>query len=535
MRRLPSLSILLIVFLGSLLPVVGLLAIAYFQAIYHTQGWLSQEVRQSVRRTDRLLETADDQLNQIAADTKGKPSPEALNLVRRTVYNDPRFREVEIVDERGFLVLTSLGEVNPPIPIPQAQRANPKIRSLQMIGLIRTALMQEKSLVLSLPTQGKGEVNLLVDPVVLTYFLADTELGPDGYIAFFDPNGRLITGVGALPDNRSTGKNQFALGSSINPVKALSLDPGQIRVQQSTRNGDLILAGAVPTAWALRYWWQDFILGVPLALLCGIGLTLLFVRFARRSYGIEQDIRVGLENHEFAVYYQPIIDLQTQRCVGSEALLRWQHPELGLILPGVFIPIIEKTGLIQDLSEWVIQKVILDQANLLQSADLYVSINLSPSLLLSKKFLENVRQTLLINALPADRILFEITENRLLETMHLDNMTSFRSAGLRLALDDFGSGYSSLDYLDRFEFDYLKIDRCFVQRIQSQEVCSPIVETLIELGRNLELELVAEGVETEVQRYYLQTRGVQYAQGWLFAKALPLEEFKQFLQNQPSD
>jgi sensor c-di-GMP phosphodiesterase-like protein len=532
MRRSPSPSILLSVFFGSLLPVVALLTASYYQAIWRTQDWLNHEIRQSIQRTNDLLITADDLLNRIAADTGGKVTPDTLNIIRRTVYNDPRFREVGIINSQGDLVMTSLGEVKPPIPIPPEDRAKPSDKSLQVLGVIRTAVMREKSLILSLPTGGEGEVNLLVDPVVLTYFLDDSELGPDGFIAFYQPDGRFVAGVGSAQGRIHLARENQPR-TLLNVAQFFPADPTKIHAQQSTLNGELLLAGEIPYHWALRYWWQNLVLGAPIALISSALLTWVFFRSARRTYGIEQDIRIGLDNNEFEVYYQPIIDLQTRQCVGSEALLRWHHPDLGLILPEVFIPIAEKTGLIRDLSEWVVQRVLRDQVNLPLGNDFYISVNLSPSLLGSQQFLDYVTRLLLTKRLSTHRILFEITENRLIETHHLENMSGFRNLGMRLALDDFGSGYSNLDYLDKFEFDYLKIDRRFVQRIQSNNGQNPIVDTLIELGQNLGLEIVAEGVETEVQSHYLQTYGVRYAQGWLFAKALPLEEFRQFLQHQP--
>jgi sensor c-di-GMP phosphodiesterase-like protein len=205
-----------------------------------------------------------------------------------------------------------------------------------------------------------------------------------------------------------------------------------------------------------------------------------------------------------------------------------------LIAPDVFIPIAEQTGLIRDLSEWVVQQVIQDQADLLNDTYRYVSVNLSPTLLSSNDLLERITQTLAANSFPAQQILFEVTENNLIESAQAIYLGSFRDLGSRVALDDFGTGYSSLDSLNKFEFDSIKIDRCFIQHIQSAEVRNPIVDTLIDLGQNLGLELVAEGVETDAQRDYLQRVGVRYAQGWLFAKALPLADFRQFLQQQRS-
>jgi sensor c-di-GMP phosphodiesterase-like protein len=506
------------VFLGSLVPTVVLLTISYYQAVHRTQVWLKTNLDTATQRTDNLLESAETILTRISADTAGRVSPETFKLIRRYVYNDPRFREAGIIDEQGFLVLSSLGPLNAPIPILPKHRADPHQPSLQVIGPVKTSVMKEESIVLSLPVPKRGEVNLIVDPVVLTYFLDDIELGTNGFIAFVGGDGRILTGVGALRRDR----------------KPLSMNPSNtgIRVRQSTQNGDVTVVGEVPTEWALRYWKQDVITGGLLTLLCSGFLIVLFLKFMQRVSGIEQDIRIGLKNREFEVHYQPIIDLQTNQCVGSEALVRWQHPDLGSILPGVFIPIAEKTGLIQLLSEWIIHQVIQDQADLLaQFPNAYVSINLSPSLLASEAFLTWVVQTLTQSALPVQQVIFEVTENGLIDRLHASNMTKLRRLGAWFALDDFGTGYSSLSYLDKFQFEYLKIDRCFIQRIQADGTTSPICDTVIELGQKLGLQLVAEGVETEEQCQYLRQAGVRYVQGWLFAKAMPLLKFKQFLQN----
>jgi sensor c-di-GMP phosphodiesterase-like protein len=501
----------------TLVPAVVLLTISYFQAIHRTQDWLRDNIDTATRRTDRLLEAAETILTRIGEDTEGRVSPETFNLIRRYVYTDPRFREAGIIDEKGFLVLTSLGPVNPPIPVLPQHRLDPKRKSLQIIGPVKTAVMKERSMILSLPIPKQGEANLMVDPVVFTYFLEDSELGDSGFIVFVGPEGQVLTGVGALPSD---------------PQQWLTkTDGSSIQVRRSTKNGEITIIGSVPTQWALRYWTQDLITGGLLAFFCSGLAIVLFLRFARRAYGIEHDLRLGLENHEFEVHYQPIVDLETERCVGSEALVRWQHPDLGLIYPGVFIPIAEKTGLIKPLSEWIIRQVIQDQADLLtQSPNLYVSINLPPALLMSEEFLDRVIQLLTASGFPTRQMMFEVTENDSIDRLHATNMARLRRLGVWFALDDFGTGYSNLNYLNEFQFEYLKIDRCFIQRIQPGETNSPICDTVIELGQKLELQMVAEGVETQEQCQYLRQAGVRYVQGWLFAKAMPLHKFKQFLQ-----
>lgn len=502
----------------TLAPAVLLLIISYFQAIHRTQDWLQHNIETATRRTDSLLDAAEKILTRIGEDTQGRVSPETFNIIRRYIYNDPRFREAGIIDDKGFLVLTSLGPVNPPVLVLPEHRIDSKRQSIQIIGPVKTAVMKERSIILSLPIPQRGEVNLMVDPVVLSYFLENSELGNNGFIAFVGREGQVLTGVGALPIDLQQ--------------RLTNADGSILQVKRSTKNGEVTIIGSVPTQWALRYWRQDLLAGGALALL-GSGVAIfLFLRFARRAYGIDRDLRMGLENREFEVHYQPIVDLETGGCVGSEALVRWQHPDLGLISPGVFIPIAEKTGLIKPLSEWIIRQVIQDQSELLtEFPDLYVSVNLPPSLLMSEEFLDDVINVLTASGFPTRQMMFEVTENDSIDRLHATNMAKLRKLGAWFALDDFGTGYSNLNYLNEFQFEYLKIDRCFIQRIQPGETNSPICDTVIELGQKLELQMVAEGVETQEQCQYLRQAGVRYVQGWLFAKAMPLQKLKQFIQN----
>ncbi len=228
-----------------------------------------------------------------------------------------------------------------------------------------------------------------------------------------------------------------------------------------------------------------------------------------------------------------MIELRTGRCIGSEALIRWQHPDHGLILPDAFIPIAEETGVIEKITEWVIQRAIQDQADFLQQfPQLSLAINLSATELSSQNLLKTISQALSQPNVPQSQIIFEITEQNFIiekDGIAAHTIAEIRSLSSQIALDDFGTGYSNLDYLRRFQFDYLKIDRSFTRSIGSESVIVSIVETIIELGRKLDVQIIAEGVETEQQLQYLLEKEVDLAQGWLFSKPLEITDFKQFV------
>ncbi len=513
---------LLWILLVSLLPPTVLLVLSYHQTITNAEALLEEMVEEATRQVDLLLGEADTILNQIATDIHDVDSPEALSILRRTVYNNLLFREAGIIDEQGFLILTSLGRVDPPIRVSANSRADPAVQALQVIGPIKTVVMQERSIILSLPIRGQGEVTLLVDPTLLDYFvnvMDEADLGPDGFIAYVNQDSNLLAIDGLPPRDTSL-------------ILEKQRD-GWLRVSQPSRSDAVTVIGEISRRWVLRNWWTELKIGGPSAAFCCGLLMILFIHLVHRMKAIDYDLKLGLINDELEVHYQPIIDMQTGRCVASEALIRWRHPELGVLLPEVFIPVAEQTGLIEPIGEWLIKRVVQEQAELFKCfPQLYVTINLSPVQLNSGR-LDGVIQWL-AEAAPAlpQRFVFEVTEAAVVRdstTIAPDILARLRSVGSRVAVDDFGKGYSSLSYLHRFDFDYLKVDRCFIRGIDEDNRIAAVLETLIELGRKLGLTVVAEGVENGRQRQHLQERGIRYAQGWLFSRPLPIRDFKDFL------
>ncbi|MBP7490213.1 MAG: EAL domain-containing protein, partial [Azospira sp.] len=248
---------------------------------------------------------------------------------------------------------------------------------------------------------------------------------------------------------------------------------------------------------------------------------------------LSNDLRLALARNEFVLHYQPQIDLRTQEVIGAEALIRWQHPELGLLAPGRFIGIAEDTGLIVPIGEWVI-RMACHQAAAWQRAGLpplVVAVNLSAVQFMRGDLVGTVASALATSALPSRCLELELTESILIQDAEniLGTVQRLNAIGVQMSIDDFGTGYSSLSYLKRFAVDKLKVDQSFVRDLCSDPDDAAIVRAIIQLARSLGLKTIAEGVETAEILALLQELGCDEAQGYYFAKPLPADNFSAFL------
>jgi diguanylate cyclase (GGDEF)-like protein len=249
---------------------------------------------------------------------------------------------------------------------------------------------------------------------------------------------------------------------------------------------------------------------------------------------LESDLRQAVEQKEFCVYYQPIVCLQSGRLAGFEALVRWNHPLQGLVKPADFIPVAEETGLIVPIGEWVLQESCR-QIRECQMAhpshrSLSLSVNLSARQVAQPDLLPRIKEALAISKLDPRCLKLEITESVVMENAEAAALMfkQLRAMGVQLSIDDFGTGYSSLSYLHRFPLNYLKIDRSFVSRLTTDND-NAIVRTISTLARNLGMEVIAEGIETEEQYQQLKMLGCEYGQGYLFSRPVDNEGVKYLL------
>ncbi|MEH2626811.1 diguanylate cyclase (GGDEF)-like protein/PAS domain S-box-containing protein [Bradyrhizobium sp. AZCC 1719] len=248
---------------------------------------------------------------------------------------------------------------------------------------------------------------------------------------------------------------------------------------------------------------------------------------ARRS--LEMDLRQALVDGGFEVYYQPCLSLQTNAITGCEALVRWRHPQRGMISPAEFVPLAEDTGLINQLGEWVLTAACKEAAT--WPGNVRLAVNVSPIQFRSGTLALKVMAALAASGLAASRLELEITEAVLIrdDEAALAILHDLRAIGVRIALDDFGTGYSSLSYLQRFPFDKIKIDRCFITDIAEPEGSSCIVEAVVNIAAERHMTTTAEGVETEQQRDLLRELGCSEMQGYLFSAPKPATEIRPLL------
>ena len=246
----------------------------------------------------------------------------------------------------------------------------------------------------------------------------------------------------------------------------------------------------------------------------------------QRLYALERDLRLALERDELSVLYQPILDAQSGQAAGCEALLRWHHPGYGQIPPAEFIPLAEKLRLIAPIGCWVLEQACAEAA--LWPGMTHVSVNLSPVHVNHETLVADVRDILARTGLAPGRLVLEVTEGLLLEesSVVLSTMRALRALGVRFSLDDFGTGHSGLGYLRRFPFDIIKIDKLFVQDMVNQPDAEAIIGALTAVSLALNLEIVAEGVETEAQLAALRRRGCRYVQGYLVGPPVPAAEIR---------
>ncbi len=321
----------------------------------------------------------------------------------------------------------------------------------------------------------------------------------------------------------------------IGPTGMVSFrDPERLVVMRRSPRFDYTAYAVMPMSLKYREWRDYGLFLVPLSLIAGLAIAALIVVNAMRRNSMLNLLRRALRRKEFFLLYQPVVDLQTGRWVGAEALMRWRGRDGSYIAPDVFIPLAERNALIGALTERAIECYIRDAAGLLaKQQDVDISLNFSSRDLSDPQRVLRLRERLAQAGIRPQQVIVEITERVLVQAEEVrPQIQALRAMGVGIAIDDFGTGYSGLSYLTALELDYLKIDKVFVDTIGTDAATKHVVDHIIEIAHALGLVMVAEGVETQAQADYLREHGVQFAQGWLYARALPWDEFAARLQSQ---
>ena len=320
--------------------------------------------------------------------------------------------------------------------------------------------------------------------------------------------------IGRLSRPRLIDGNQITVGASIGIVSTTTADKSP---EELLRNADVAMYRAKADGRGIFRVFDE-------------AMDALFQE--RRQ--MELDLFTALGQGQFRIHYQPLISFHTKRISGFEALLRWQHPERGLVSPSEFIPIAEETGLIVQLGDWVMREACIEAAT--WPEDIRIGINVSPIQFSRGNVVNSVIGALAISGLAPERLEIEITETVLLDGSEktLKLLEQLRAIGVRVVMDDFGTGYSSLGYLRDFQFDKIKIDQSFVRDISRTETSFAIIQAITELGRKFGISTTAEGVETQEQLQLVLREGCTEAQGWIFSQPIPGTKARLLIETQNS-
>ncbi|WP_297801762.1 EAL domain-containing protein [Arenimonas sp. GDDSR-1] len=317
-----------------------------------------------------------------------------------------------------------------------------------------------------------------------------------------------------------------------NQIPALRHEPDTaVVVLQDPRVKVSLLATRRTAAWPVQLR-ENLWPWLLTAFVCGMLAGALCYRQLGFRRQPAQQLKRAVRSKSFEVNYQPIVAIADGRCLGAECLIRWQDEDGRPVRPDHFVPIAEEIGLIEAMTDIVLEKALMELGDILRSGTLYLSINLSASDMIKRRFYPLLRESLIRAGLDPRKIAIEATERGFVDAERANAViTEMRDAGHSILIDDFGTGYSSLSYLQKLAIDVIKIDKAFVDAINTESATSSVIVHIIAMAKQLGLKTVAEGIETEAQALFLKAHGVDAGQGWYYSKPLTAAHFRLFLEN----
>jgi sensor c-di-GMP phosphodiesterase-like protein len=467
-----------------------------------------------------VLRRGEETRNQVVAGTRmltkaNLPpcSPAEIDLMRRIDLDSSYIQAVARI-QGDSLICTSLG-TRSPIPVGSATVISKDGAAQRLNVKIPVAGSQP----LDIFSSSNGFAFLIHPGLPL-----DTASeGPDISLALYlssspDPLPLAATGSHLRPE----WFRSIAKGS-----EATFVDRGYVVCIAHSAASDLAVVAAAPVSYVARRIARIAALFVPLGLLCGIALAWAVIHVTRQRFSLPSVLRVAALHREFYVEYQPVVEMSSRRWIGAEALVRWRRPGGRIVRPDEFIPTAEESGVITLITQCVASIVAADLPRFLSiDPEFRVAMNLSAADLRSKATLPLLEEITQADGAHSANLEVEATERGFLQGPEVRGLIAkIRSQGITVSIDDFGTGYSSLSCLQSLGLDTLKIDKAFVNTIGTDGATSRVVFHIIEMAHSLNLEIVAEGVETEEQASFLLQRGVRHAQGWLFGKPMPVATF----------
>lgn len=513
------LLILLVAAIGTISVLVGSATFSYRQTRLSAIESMEETTAAWTDAISRIMNGARSKLALLDQMTGGEVSSQTAALLRRLVLDSTIYREAWLVKD-GQIVCTDVGIVENSIPL------DAKLCRLAAPGDVKLLSRSDQNgkadaialnfnpgknyfWTLSIPLQSLGELMRYGDRK------------NNHAIFFLDPDGNIL-------DNSLNAWN-VTLPPSKPPASGLSETDGELIFSRRVPGYDYSVVALLPKPVLWELWGQKLPIYSGLAIL----LTLCFLMAAwmatAQTLSLEAELREAARLKQIVAHYQPILNLQTGHCVGMEVLMRWKHPVRGLIPPLAFIPEAERTGLITQLTECMMVRALEELAPVFAAyPHLHAAINIPVQTLINPSFPAHVDR-LIKGSFSYKNISFELTESTSLTDAALVQLRVMKDLGIRLAVDDFGTGYSNLRYLSLFPFDFLKVDKAFVDGITTEGKSSGLVDQIVSIGRTCGMEMIAEGIEKTNQAEYLKSIGVEYGQGYLFAAPMTIGDLRFWL------
>ncbi len=496
-----------VLLLSVLLPVAFSFWLARHQAEQHFVVELDAYTERTLIRTNDIMQQAKAALAKINSFT-GEPCSEAhLQAMRRTSFVFRHVQEVVYLKDMTPVCSSLVGRsTSKPLPTP--------------------TWVNDENYQIWFSTQ--NDIGLSIPMVMVAHGPHMVLIDPSSFIDLIPFSAWPInTAIIGLPRNRvlaSSGPFDKTVWNMARKSGARKIEyQGNIYlIHREPRSGIAVVAWAsqAPQTAEIR---KLQLIWLPAGILISLALAFWLLRLLRRLQSPRYRLQDGIANNELVMHYQPIIRLSNGQPTGAEALIRWPQPDGSMLTPDIFIPLAEQTGLIGPLTRRIVHNVLDDLGDWLRThPQQHISINISAFDLHDPQFVDMFSQALAQHGVAPHQLALEITERGFADpALSGPIIARLRAAGHKIYIDDFGTGYSSLSYLEDLDVDILKIDKSFVDALEYKTVTPHIIE----MAKTLKLEMVAEGVENQSQALWLREHDVQYAQGWLYSKALPAGEF----------
>ena len=493
-----------------LAPFLSALLLAYAFAVEQVRADLSRAAGAAFTAADGLLEKSLSELAQLQELAGARCDGSVVRRLRDRVYRSTAVREIDLFDEELRPYCSNFGPLSLAY---EGEEVGKAPGSGVFLRVVEATALHDQSVVLFYRLPGGRGLSAVIHPNQFVERLDVAASSQGVHLALSLADGTPI--ASRMPqDTTPIALTSFAgrSGARFSLVASASADRGLL--------------------------WGGFERVAPA--FAGIGMLLsavllwLMLRIMRRRTSLEVALQAAIRRGELEVHYLPTIDLKTNRCIGGEALVRWRHPQRGLLPPAVFIGLAEETGLIVQMTRWLLHQVTREIASRFRGgAGMHFGVNLAAQHFWNDEIVREVHAALAAVRLPPSTLVLEATERQMVDDGYgeaANVMGRLRALGCAIAVDDFGTGHNGLAFLQKFDLDYVKIDKLFVETIGTDAVSRPVLEAIIYLGQRLGVTLIAEGVENPDQLAYLRDRGVRYAQGYLFAKPMPFAAFSAFVE-----